>query len=480
MMHEGQQDRPAQQLMRDALSVVVSRRIKPTQVPALTLAPRPRQKPRSFGRAAGCPPGSIAAAASRLREGEMSCKELLEESLSAAERDKCNAFSEITAGAARARALALDEDLANGRNRGLLHGIPISIKDVLDVSGVPTRAGSDAYREVPEADAPSVARLREAGAVFIGKTVPHEFALGFITPQSRNPHHRLRVPGGSSGGSAIAVAKGMGLASLGTDTRGSIRIPAALCGVVGLKPTFGLVPAGGVVQLAWSMDHIGPLTTSVADAALMVDILAGTSLAGVCGSSVSGLRVGVVKDGCQGADSAVVKCFDAATRVVGRLTGALAEVARPSTLDFNNAGAAALVVSRAEAASYHRRLGLDRAKYWPSTREIVEAGEQVSALDYLDAQRLRASVTEQMYRVFDEVDVLVMPTSLIPAPEVSGADEHSTVLARNVTIWGLIGFPAISIPCGVTPDGLPVGLQMIAPPFEEASLIALGAAFEAG
>lgn len=409
----------------------------------------------------------------------MSCKELLEESLTAAAQDDCNAFSELTADSARSQALALDEELANGHVRGPLHGIPMSIKDVLDVAGVPTRAGSEAYLEIPEEDAPSVARLRAKGAVFIGKTVPHEFALGLITPQSKNPHDRSRVPGGSSGGSAIAVAKGMGLASLGTDTRGSIRVPAALCGVAGLKPTFGTVPGGGLVQLAWSMDHVGPITASVADAALMMDVLSGAALAGACGAAVAGLRVGVPADGCRDADGGVLARFTDAVRRLSQLTGAVGEVARPTTLDLSNANAAALVIGRAEPTSYHRRLGLDRSKYWPQTRAMIEAGEEISAVDYLDAQRLRALVAEQMLRVFDEVDVLVMPTSLISAPKASGALEHSVTLSRNVTIWSLIGFPAISIPCGKTPAGLPVGLQLVAPPHEEASLIALGSAFEA-
>lgn len=421
--------------------------------------------------------GCISAAAARLRSGEMSCKELLEESLAAVGNDECNAFSELSADAARVQALGLDEELAHGRIRGVLHGIPISIKDVLDVAGVPTRAGSEAYFDVPNADAPSVALLRQAGAVFIGKTVPHEFALGLLTPQSRNPHDKFRVPGGSSGGSAIAVARGMGLASLGTDTRGSIRVPAALCGVVGLKPTYGTVPGGGVVQLAWSMDHIGPLAAHVCDAAVMMDVLTGTALAGACGAGVSNLRVGVPPDGTLDADPEVAMLFEGAVRRLSKLSE-VSEVGRPTTLDFSNANAVSLVTSRPEAASYHRRLGLDRSKYGPATSAIIDAAGEVGGTDYLDAQRLRGLIAGQMMQVFNEVDVLVMPTSLIPAPKLQGAMAHSMTLARNVTIWSLIGFPALSVPCGKTPAGLPVGLQLVAPPYEEASLVALGSALE--
>ncbi len=156
----------------------------------------------------------------------------------------------------------------------------------------------------------------------------------------------------------------------------------------------------------------------------------------------------------------------------------MVEVSRPSTLDFNNATAAGLVASRAEAASYHRRMGLDLSKYWPETRALLEASESITAVDYLDAQRLRAVLGEQMLRAFDEVDVIVMPTVLVPAPVVEDGALLAQLLARNTSIWSFLGFPALSVPCGRTPDGLPVGLQMVAPPFEEASLIALGVAFE--
>jgi aspartyl-tRNA(Asn)/glutamyl-tRNA(Gln) amidotransferase subunit A len=459
--------------------VVSSRRVKPAQQPVLSFALQPRAQRVTLG-----PPltdrclGPAGTAFQRLESGEISCKELLEESLVRVFGDDCNAFAELMVEQCQAEARVMDEELAQGRIRGVLHGLPITIKDVLDVAGVPTRAGSDAYYEVPEVDAPAVSRLRAAGANIIGKTTAHEFALGLVTPQSRNPHDSGRVPGGSSGGSAIAVARGMGLASLGTDTRGSIRVPAALCGVVGLKPTFGLVPGGGVFQLSWYMDHIGPLTASVSDAALITDVLAGTALFAACGADVSGLRVGVSPDSCLDADARVVVLFTEAVRSLSQVAGSLVEVTRPSTLDFNNATAAALVASRSEAASYHRRLGLDLTKYWPETRALLEAADSITAVDYLDAQRLRGVITEQMLKVFEEVDVIVMPTVLIPAPRVEDATEMTQQLGRNTTIWSFIGFPAMSVPCGTTPDGLPVGLQMVAPPYEEASLMALGAAFE--
>jgi len=467
--------------LADAVNLVSSRRIKDTEPPAVNFRPEPREgSPLRLAPAKEPAFGAIGRAGARLRAGEISCKELLEESLAAIELDnrRLNAFAEVTEELARAQSLALDEELATGSYRGPLHGIPVSVKDIIDVAGVPTRAGSAAYHVVPEEDASSVALLKQAGAVVLGKAVTHEFALGVTTPQSRNPHNAARIPGGSSGGSAIAVATGMGLASLGTDTLASIRIPAALSGVVGFKPTFGTVPVAGIVRLSWSMDHFAPIASSVADAALMVDILAGSEVAQYAGADVSALRVGYPPDGTAGVDYGVLASFTSAMQLLGQLAGQVVEVDRPSTLDFNNANAAGLIVSRCEAAAYHRRLGLDRSKYWPEVRDQLDAADRIAAIDYLDAQRLRSVLAKTMLKVFEEVDVLVMPSSLVPAPLVEEADDYLLVLSRNAIPWSFIGFPAISVPCGRTAGGLPVGLQLVAPPYEEATLVALGSAFE--
>jgi aspartyl-tRNA(Asn)/glutamyl-tRNA(Gln) amidotransferase subunit A len=471
----------ATRAMRDAVSLVRSRRLKAPQFPALEFRPQPRASaPARLSPAREPVLGKIGVAGRRLRAGETSCKELLEESLAAINRDnhRLNAFAEVTDEMARNQSLVLDEELATGRIRGPLHGIPISVKDVIDVAGVPTRAGSAAYHEVPAGDAPSVGLLKEAGAVILGKSTTHEFALGLTSPQSRNPHNPARIPGGSSGGSAIAVATGMGLGSLGTDTRGSVRIPAALSGVVGFKPTFGTVPAGGIVQVSWSMDHLAPMASSVADAALMLDVMGSSGTAAYAGADVWGLRVGTPPDGCTDADYGILASFTSALQLLGQLSGRVVEVSRPATLDFSNAVSAGLIVSRCEAAAYHRRLGLDRSKFGPEVRDQLDAADGITAVDYLDAQRLRAVLAEAMLRVFDEIDVLVLPTSLVPAPLVEEAGEHLLVLSRNAIPWSFIGLPAISIPCGRTAAGLPVGLQMVAPPLEEASLVALGSAFE--
>jgi aspartyl-tRNA(Asn)/glutamyl-tRNA(Gln) amidotransferase subunit A len=475
--------------MAEAVERVRESRPPSSVPPAVGFQPRPRaaQAPLSPGRAG--PTGSIARAGDRLDSGQTTCAELLDEALEAIARDQdeLNAFAEVCGDAAKADAATLDDEMAAGNIRGPLHGIPISVKDIIDVAGVPTRAGSAAYCEVPAADAPSVALLRRAGAVIIGKAATHEFALGVTTPQSRNPHDPRRIPGGSSGGSAIAVAKGMGLGSLGTDTRASIRVPAALSGVVGFKPTYGVVDAGGLVQLSWSMDHVAAMAASVADAAILLDVLANQvaanqNLSGFCGAGASGLVVGVPADGCVGADPAVAAAFDSAIGVLGGLVSEVREVKRPCTADFELANSAGLIVSRCEAAAYHRLLGLDRRLYWAETRDQLDAADGISAADYLDAQRLRAVLAEQMLAAFEGIDVMAMPTCLVAAPlvaeVVAQAARYLMVLSRNCIVWSLIGFPAVSIPCGLTPQGLPAGLQLVAPPREDSSLVALGSAFE--
>ncbi len=468
----------ATRAMRAAVEAVAAARPGPGRPPAFGFVPARRREPATLRPGRG-PSGAIARAGARLAAGEARCTDLVEEALAAigARNAELNAFVEVLTDGARAQARALDAELRAGRRRGPLHGIPISAKDVIHVTGVPTRAGSEAYETVPEEDATAVRLLRDAGCVILGKTTTHEFALGVTTPQSRNPHDAARIPGGSSGGSAVAVATGMGLASLGTDTRASIRIPPALSGVVGFKPTFGAVPADGLVQLSWTLDHVAPIARSVDDASLLLDVLCGVPLSISCGADTSSLRVGVPAAGSAGADGEILDAFqDALSRL--RAVAAVREVARPSGRDFADANAAGLIVSRCEAAAYHRALGLDRAHYWRETRDQLDEADGVLAVDYLDAQRLRAQLAEEMGRVFRDVDALVMPTSLVAAPLVEEADDYLTVLSRNALLWSFIGFPAVSVPCGRTRAGLPVGLQIVAAPGEEHVLVALGSAFE--
>lgn len=463
-----------------AVARVGARALDAQQEASFVYMPKPRPRPAPLECGDGLPGGRIGHLLQDLDEGRTSCRALLQESReSIAQHDPgLNGFCELTLEQAAADAERLDAELSAGGPLRPLHGITVGVKDVIHVAGVPTRAGSAEFLVVPELDAPSVARLRQAGALLIGKTTTHEFALGVTTPQARNPHDATRIPGGSSGGSAIAVATGMAMAALATDTRASTRIPAALSGTVGFKPTFGLVPAGGLVQLSWSMDHIGAMTTSVADAAAVLDVLAATQVSGFSGADTAGLRVGLVPDGIAGADPGVLGAFQSAVPLLEGLVRSVVDAGRPTATDFDDAQAAGLLVSRCEAASYHRRLGLDQRRYWQETQDQLHAAGRVLTVDYLDAQRLRSALADRMLAAFDDLDVLIMPTSLVPAPRIEDADEYLLRLSKNAILWSFIGFPAVSIPCGTTPEGLPVGLQLVAPPYEESALVALGTALE--
>lgn len=423
---------------------------------------------------------TIAAASRRIRAGEQTCRDLLSESLAAVELHDAalNALAELTDDAAKATADALDDELARGQWRGPLHGIPITIKDVIDVEGVPTRAGSDAYLDVPLRDASGVALLRAAGAVIIGKSTTHEFALGVTSPQSRNPHDPSRIPGGSSGGSAIALATGMGLGSLGTDTRASIRVPAALSGVVGLKPTFGAIPTDGVVPLSWTMDHVAPMAGTVQDAAFLLDALIPDqgAFSRWANAPVTGLRLGVPEAAFDGADPEIDRLVRAAVEALEQAGCTVEPVKRPSADDFERANSAGLIISRCEAATFHRSLGADRSVYWQEVAEQLDEADGIFAVDYLDAQRMRADLAAGLLRCFDEVDVLAMPTSPIAAPLRDDFARYLTILSRNAIPWSLVGFPAMSVPCGFTAAGLPVGIQLVTPPGTEHRLVAVGSA----
>ncbi len=404
--------------------------------------------------------------------------DLVESCLRAIEgRPELSAMVEVHADEALADALAADAERAAGGWRGPLHGVPMTVKDIIDVAGYMTRAGSLAYSRLAHEDAPAVAMLRRAGAVIVGKASTHEFALGVTTPQSRNPHDPARIPGGSSGGSAISVATGMALASLGTDTRASIRVPAALSGVVGIKATHGAVPTGGIVSLSWTMDHVAPMAATVGDAAIVLSVLLGgpNGLAGA--GPATGLRIGVPEAAFEGVDPAIVELVEAALRGLVDQGNGLVPVDRPDRLDLDIASAAGLVVSRCEAASVHRTLDLDRALYTDEVADQLDAADSVLAVDYLDAQRVRGQLAERLLRCFDTADVLAMPTTAITAPLVADAGRHLMRLARNAIPWSFVGFPAISVPAGVV-DGLPAGIQFVAPPHREDLLIAAGLAVE--
>jgi aspartyl-tRNA(Asn)/glutamyl-tRNA(Gln) amidotransferase subunit A len=476
-------DSPAREAFATARAVLAGHRAaggrRPmTDAPGRPAGAVPSAARRGTGTAAPRP-GTIAAALDGLASGELTCRDLVEAALAAAGR--AEALGGVVA---RRDEAALAEADAHDRlphaRRGALHGIPVTVKDVIDVAGMPTAAGSDAYLAHPAGDAAAVARLRAAGAIVVGKVSTHEFALGVTTPQSRNPHDPSRIPGGSSGGSGIAVTTGFGLASLGTDTRASIRVPSALCGVVGLKPTYGTVPTAGLVSLAWTMDHVGPLARDTRDAALALEALAPglAGLASWAGAPVATARVGIPEAAFAGCDPEVERAVRRAIAGLAGLGVGVTAAERPNSLDLDRASAAGLIVSRAEAAANHRALGIPRARLWDETADQLDEADGLSASDYIDAQRLRAELASTFDEALDGLWALAMPTAPCGAPRVEDAAHYITILSRTAIPWSLTGLPAISVPCGVTGEGLPIGLQLVAGRGREHLLVALASAVE--
>jgi len=412
-----------------------------------------------------------------------------------AHNDALRAFITVTAEEALGQARERDAETAAGRCRGPLHGIPVSLKDLIDQRGVATTAASRVRDgHIAAIDAPVTARLREAGAVFVGKTNLHEFAFGTTSDDTaygavRNPHDQTRSPGGSSGGSAVGILTGMSVASIGTDTGGSIRIPSAACGAVGLKPTYGELPADGVVPLSRSLDHVGPLARSVADAWLLYLVMRGNAPA--AGASwadarrISGLRLGVPRP-------YVHDILDDEVR--GRFAESLAWLrqAGAETVDvaIPHASDTATIyqhMSLPEAAAYHAAsIDAHPERYTPNVRLRIEMGRYVLAEDYARAQRGREILRAEVDRALAEVDALVLPTLPIPAPpigaptvEVSGKTESvRNLMLRLTQIFNLTGHPAISIPCGSTADGLPCGFQIVGRRDDTEALLAVAAACE--
>ncbi|MEZ5289281.1 MAG: amidase [Vicinamibacterales bacterium] len=420
---------------------------------------------------------SIEELTARLTRGDLKAERLAEECLAAiaARQPELNAFITVTADEALAEARAADQAMAAGRPLGPLHGIPMSLKDLIDQAGVATTAGSRvrmAHRAA--GDAPVTARLRAAGAVFVGKANLHEFAFGTTSDDSgygaaRNPFDPSRSPGGSSGGSAIAVATGMSVASVGTDTGGSIRIPSAACGVTGLKPGWGEVPAAGVVPLSRQLDHVGPLARSVRDAWLLYDVMCGRA-AGTGGAAGGprGLRVGVPRGYLWDRLDT-----DVEARVSEALETLASAGARVVEVDIPHAAATPLaylplVVS--DGAEYHAAT-LDTVPdaYTANVRFRFEMGRYILAEDYVRAQRLRARLLHEVNQALADVDVLALPALAIPAPPIGavsmpvrgGEEPVRAVMLRCTQLFNMTGHPAMSLPCGRTRDGLPVGLQLV-------------------
>jgi aspartyl-tRNA(Asn)/glutamyl-tRNA(Gln) amidotransferase subunit A len=449
---------------------------------------------------------SLAEVSDLIRRREVSPVEVTRDVLDriAAADPRLNAFITVTAEDALAAARQAEEEIGAGHWRGPMHGIPLSVKDVFDVAGTQTTAASRFLAEVATSgqDAAVVERLRGAGAVVVGKTNLHEFAYGTTSQTSyfgpvRNPWDASRIPGGSSGGSGAAVAAGMGFASIGTDTGGSIRIPAACCGVVGLKPTFGRVSRYGLLPLAPSLDHAGPMTRTVEDGALVLAAIAGHDPRDAASADVPvppflddlehgarGLRLGVLEARVTEADAEVA----AAVRLaVQDLTNAGAEV-RTVALELLDAIRAAVVGVLAAEASVTLEHQLREHPDWfgRDVGERLARGQQVLAVDYLRAFELRRAFRREVEQVFEHVDVLVTPMLPVGAPPIGavsvpindGTIEVLRATTANTREWNFLGLPAISVPCGLTSAGLPIGLQIVGPAFAEATVLRAARAHE--
>ena len=415
--------------------------------------------------------------AAMIRDRAISSLELLDHFLSriAAKNGAINAVVTLDAERARARAKQADEALARGSNWGPLHGVPITVKDLFDLRGLPTTAASRVREgHVAARDGEAMAHLRRAGAVFIGQTNLHEFAFGTTNEDSsfgpaRNPHDPTRSPGGSSGGSGASLAAGIGLATIGTDTGGSIRIPAAACGVVGLKPTLGEVSTDGVVPLSTTLDHVGPLTTSVADACIVYHALLGDPAAAPPPPMpLSTLRLAVLRPYfCDLLDDEVRAAFDGA---VARLRSAGVHV---DEIEIHHAAEIATVylhIQLADASAYHAKtLEAVPERYSANVRIRLEMGRYVLAEDYVRALAGRQVLTREVDAGLAQHDALLLPTLPIPAPtigattvQVSGRSEPiRNVMLRLTQLFNVTGHPAISLPAGKTSAGLPCSVQMV-------------------
>jgi aspartyl-tRNA(Asn)/glutamyl-tRNA(Gln) amidotransferase subunit A len=413
----------------------------------------------------------------RLRARELTAVRVTEGCLRRIEADnpELNAFITVTADQALRQAREADQELAAGTDRGPLHGVPISIKDLFDVRGVPTTAGSRVRDgHVAERDAPAIAHLRQAGAVFVGKTNLHEFAFGTTNEDSafglaRNPHDRTRSPGGSSGGSAISVAAGMALATIGTDTGGSIRIPAAACGIVGLKPALGELPIDGVVPLSRTLDHIGPLAQTVTDAALVYHALMGDGSARPpAPMPMHGLRLGVPrKYFCDLLDHEVRARFEEALE---RLRAAGAQI---DEVEIHHAAEIAPVylhLVMADAAAYHAAtLESMPEKYTPNVRLRLEMGRYVLGEDYVRALAGRERIGREVDAALAQHDALILPSLPIPAPLLGAttvqvgavAEPVRNLMLRLTQPFNITGHPAIALPSGETTGKLPCSVQLV-------------------
>ncbi|MBM11363.1 MAG: Asp-tRNA(Asn)/Glu-tRNA(Gln) amidotransferase GatCAB subunit A [Chloroflexi bacterium] len=415
-----------------------------------------------------------------------------------------NSFITLLADASRTAAQQAEKDIQAGRYKGPLHGIPVALKDLYNTGGVRTTSGSKIFDTfVPSEDCTVAAKFQQAGAVLLGKLNMHPFAYGPTGENAdyghmHNPWDPDRVTGGSSGGSGSATAAGQCTITTGSDTGGSIRIPAALCGIVGLKPTYGLVSRYGLTPLSWSLDHPGPMTRTVEDAAITMNVIAGHDPKDVASANVDipdytsaltgdvkGLKIGIVKEYFEAPLDPEVR--KAVMDAIGQLESMGAEVREVSFPMYNQSQAISSAVLMSEATAYHRDLleSDDQSIYEP-VRQRLESGLFISAADYLRAQQARTLLDRESRKLLDEVDLLAGPTEPVTAPEIlssrvmAGEQEIGVVgaLTQYTRPYNINGFPAISVPCGFSQSNMPIGLQLAGRPFDELTVLRAAHAYE--
>ena len=423
-----------------------------------------------------------------LQSGAVSPVELTETCLERIDaRPELNAFITVMRERARADARRAEEEIASGTYRGPLHGIPISVKDLVDIAGTPTTSGSAVPARHPAADAPIVTRLREAGAVIVGKTNLHEFAFGTTSEESafgavKHPRDESRSAGGSSGGAAVALLEGMCFGSIGTDTGGSIRIPSAVCGTVGLKPGYGELPCEGIVPLSTTLDHVGPMARSVVDVAMMFAVLKGVS---VETDSRDRFVFGVPEP--YFCDRLHPGVRAALTRTREALTNAGHEVRAVEIEHAARTVDVYLHIVLPEATWYHAEmLAAHPERYSPGVRLRLEMGRYILAEDYVRAMHLRTTLTRAVERALDGCDALLLPTLPIPAPplgaasvDVDGKKEPvRAAMLRLTQLFNITGHPAIALPAGTTTDGWPVSVQLVGHHGRTERLLSIAAAVE--
>ncbi len=443
---------------------------------------------------------SIRQTSELLRQGSVSPLELTTDCLARIEKlnPRLNAFITMTADSALAQARQAEAEIRRGDWRGALHGVPLALKDLIDTAGVRTTAASSLFKDrIPTEDAEIVRVLKEAGAVLLGKQNLHEFAYGGSSMvsyfgEARNAWNAAHISGGSSGGSATAVAARLGYGAIGTDTAGSIREPAALCGVVGLKPTYGRVSARGVIPLSISLDHVGPIARTAADAAVILQVIAGfdakdkasvdvpvEDYVAALGKNLKPLRIGVPrKFFFEDLDADVGSATNHALSGLATMGAELREIELPVPTNRT--------LQSAESYAFHAEfVARSPELYQPETLRRIRSGENVSQETLLECRRELERARRDIAATFAAVDLVVTPTTPIPAPSIAELKQNPDLLrprellllrnTRPINVWGL---PAISIPCGFTPAGLPIGLQIIGPHWGEAKVLQLAQAYE--